>query len=236
MKDHRYFLTRAGLFGLACAIAGVTCNSSLAAEGKPAGDLVPLEIKLPAPAFKGTPKDIQTNSYTEPYPDKPRPPMMVPTGLKNLAKGSKVTCSDKNVMGEDLPKLIDGDKEASDQSVVLLRKGTQYVQMDLGGPAEIFAIVLWHSYASPKVYHDVVVRVADDADFTQNVKTIFNNDQDNSSNLGVGTDREYFETNEGKLIDAKGVKARYLRFYSKGSTESALNEYTEIEVYGRPAT
>ena len=43
------------------------------------------------------------------------------------------------------------------------------------------------------------------------------------------------ETYEGKLINAKGVKARYLRFYSKGSTESALNEYTEIEVYGRPA-
>ena len=40
---------------------------------------------------------------------------------------------------------------------------------------------------------------------------------------------------EGKLIDAKGARARFLRFYSKGSTESALNEYTEIEVYGRPA-
>jgi len=67
------------------------------------------------------------------------------------------------------------------------------------------------------------------------VKTIFNNDQDNSSGLGVGTDREFFETHEGKLIDAKGVKAQFIRFYSKGSTESALNEYTEIEVYGRPA-
>jgi len=53
--------------------------------------------------------------------------------------------------------------------------------------------------------------------------------------LGVGTDREFFETFEGKLIPVKGVKARYLRFYSKGSTESALNEYTEIEVYGKPA-
>ena len=36
------------------------------------------------------------------------------------------------------------------------------------------------------------------------------------------------------LINAKGIKARYLRFYSKGSTESAMNEYTEIEVYGCP--
>jgi hypothetical protein len=31
------------------------------------------------------------------------------------------------------------------------------------------------------------------------------------------------------------VKARYLRFYSKGSNASALNCYTEIAVYGLPA-
>jgi hypothetical protein len=52
---------------------------------------------------------------------------------------------------------------------------------------------------------------------------------------GAGTDREYFETNQGKLIDAKGVKARYVRLYSRGSTDSALNEYTEVEIYARPA-
>ena len=98
--------------------------------------------------------------------------------------------------------------------------------MDLGSPSEIFAILIWHAHNSVKVYHDVVVQAADDAEFTQNVKTIFNNDQDNSSGLGVGTDREFFETNEGKLIDAKGIKAQYLRFYSKGSTESALNDST----------
>src|SRR5437763_1316357 len=44
-----------------------------------------------------------------------------------------------------------------------------------------------------------------------------------------------FEDNRGKLIDAKGVAARYIRFYSRGSTQSPLNEYTEIEVYGRSA-
>ena len=81
----------------------------------------------------------------------------------------------------------------------------------------------------------LVVQVADDPDFTHNVQTVFNNDMDNSSGKGIGKDREYFETQEGKLINAKGIKGRYLRLYSKGSTESALNEYTEVEVYGRPA-
>ena len=161
--------------------------------------------------------------------------MMVPAGLKNLAKDAKLTSSDKNATGSVLEKINDGDKEASDQSIIFLRKGTQWVQMDLGKPGEVYALLLWHAHNSAKVYHDVIVQAADDADFIENVRTIFNNDQDNTSGLGVGTDREFFETFEGKLIPVKGVKARYLRFYSKGSTESALNEYTEIEVYGKPA-
>ena len=79
------------------------------------------------------------------------------------------------------------------------------------------------------------MQLSDDPDFLKDVKTVFNNDQDNTSGLGVGTDREFFETHEGKLFDLKSAKARYIRFYSKGSTESAMNEYTEIEVYGREA-
>ena len=58
---------------------------------------------------------------------------------------------------------------------------------------------------------------------------------DNSSGRGIGKDREFFETQEGKLIDAKGVKARYLRSYTKGSSLSAFNVHQEIEVYGLPA-
>lgn len=197
------------------------------------GDMVPLELKLPSPAFKGTPKDVPLSSYVEPLSDKPRPPMMVPAGLKNLAPGKKVTSSDKNATASTLDKIVDGDKEATDESIIFLRKGTQWVQIDLGEPHEIFAIVLWHAHNSAKVYHDIIVQAADDSDFLENVRTIYNNDQDNTSGLGVGTDREYFETHEGRLMNAKGVKTRYLRFYSKGSTESALNEYTEIEVFGR---
>lgn len=204
-------------------------------ETRAADEQVPLQIKLPAPAFKGTPKDVQLSSYVEPLSDKPRPLMMVPAGLKNVAPGKKITSSDKNATASTLEKIIDGDKEATDESIIFLRKGTQWVQLDLGAPHEVFAIVLWHAHNSAKVYHDIIVQAADDADFIENVRTLYNNDQDNTSGLGVGTDREYFETHEGRLINAKGVKARYFRFYSKGSTESALNEYTEIEVYGRPA-
>ena len=64
--------------------------------------------------------------------------------------------------------------------------------------------------------------------------TVFNNDRDNSLGLGAGTDLHYTETNEGKLIDSKGVHGRYVRLYSNGNTSDDLNHYTEVEVYGRP--
>ena len=232
-------LPSCALILMACFLAQTGCaqdakdNERKATSGS--SDLVPLELKLPSPAFKGTPTDIQLSSYVEPYSDKPRPPMMVPPGLKNVAAGKPVTSSVTNMPKDQLAKIVDGDKEPSDQSIIFLRKGTQYVQIDLGSPHELFAILIWHAHNTAKVYHDVIVQLADDADFKQNVRTVFNNDQDNSSALGAGTDREYFESNQGRLIDAKGAKARYVRTYSKGSTESALNEYTEIEVYGRPA-
>jgi hypothetical protein len=224
----------AGLAFLNCVLV----QSLVAADAPaPAAGMAQLILKLPAPAFKGTPMDIPTNSYTEPYPDpdKPRAPIMVPAGLKNVAEGAKITCSDKNATPDMLAKIIDGDKEASEQGIIYLRKGTQWVELDFGSPQEIFAIVLWHAHNTAKVYHDVVIQLADDEDFTKNVQIIFNNDQDNTSGLGVGTDREFFETHEGRLIPVKGLKGQYLRSYTKGSTESALNEYTEIEVYGRPA-
>jgi hypothetical protein len=197
--------------------------------------LVPLLLKLPEPTYVGTPKNIPAGTDVEPPSKTPPIPIMVPRDVKNVAPGSKITCSDSNAAPADLAKLTDGIKEAIDENVVLLRRGVQWVQFDLGGEHEIFAIAIWHAHDSPKVYRGVIVQVADDAGFTAHVRTLFNNDTENGAKLGAGADRKYFETNQGKLIDAKGQKARYVRLYSHGSTDSALNEYTEVEIYGRPA-
>ena len=51
----------------------------------------------------------------------------------------------------------------------------------------------------------------------------------------VWKDYEYIETYEGRLIDAKGVKGRYVRLYSNGNTSSDMNHYIEVEVYATPA-
>jgi hypothetical protein len=206
------------------AVAG----AAKAADGK----LVPLKIKLPRPAFKGTPTNVPAGTNLEPPRKGPRPPFLAPPGTKNVALGKPVTASDREPIIGTVKLVTDGDNEAKEGSYVELGPGTQWVQIDLKQKYAIHAILLWHFHMSARVYHDVVVRVADDPDFIENVRTVFNNDHDNSSGLGVGNDKEYWETYEGKLIDARGVVARYVRLYSRGNTADDQNHYTEVEVFG----
>ena len=230
--------TRATLAWVVATAAALTVsNHGLAADkaDAPAGDKVPLVLKLPAPAFKGTPKDLPEGMNVEPLSDKPRAAIMVPKGCENLAAGVVPSCSDTNISTEKLAKITDGNKDLYEESIVLMRKGVQHLDIGLKKPSEIFAIVIWHAHDTQKVYRNVVVQIADDAAFTQNVRIIYNNDSENKSGQGVGTDRQYFESAEGKLIEVKGAKAQFIRLWSRGNTESAQNEYTEVEVWGKPA-
>ena len=52
---------------------------------------------------------------------------------------------------------------------------------------------------------------------------------------GVERLEHYVETAKGKLVDARGVRARYVRLYSNGSSATEQNHYIEVEVFGRPA-
>jgi len=191
-----------------------------------------LEIKLPKPLFVGTPKNIKSTNLEKPLPGK-RPIYQVPAGTVLLSAGKKVTSSDAAPIIGSLELVTDSDKEAGDGSIVELGPGKQYVQIDLGKPAQIAALVVWHYHQDARVYRDVVVQVAEDPDFIMGVTTVFNNDDDNSSGLGAGKDKEYLETYEGKLIDGKGAKGRYVRLYSNGNTSNDANHYIEVEVYGK---
>ncbi|HZV34004.1 MAG TPA: hypothetical protein VFB72_05460, partial [Verrucomicrobiae bacterium] len=130
----------------------------------------------------------------------------------------------------------DGKKEPVDSDAVEFKKGVQWVQVDLGAPYQIYAIALWHDHRYLQVMRCVIVQVSDDPEFKTGVTTLFNNDTQNVAGQGVGTDKQYFETRYGKVIDGKGVKARYVRGYTKGSSQGAINAWEEVEVYGLPAT
>ena len=198
-----------------------------------ADELVPVEIQLPKPMFVGTPQNINVSNLEEPL-GKPRPPFLAPAGTKNVALGKSVTGSDDEPIIGEMEMITDGDKEAADGSYVELGPFLQNITIDLGAKYDIYAVLVWHFHKQPRVYFDVVVQVADDPDFITNVRTLFNNDTDNSSGLGSGTDMSYVETAEGKLIDAKGVRARYVRLYSNGNNANELNHYIEVEIFGKP--
>jgi hypothetical protein len=198
-----------------------------------ADEQVALDLKLPAPTLKGTPEDLPKGATIEPLSDKPRPAFMIAKGVQNVALGKTVTSSVKPFTGEG-SQITDGKKEAFDYDAVEMKKGSQWVQVDLGQAFAIQALVMWHDHRYVQVMHDVIVQVSEDPEFKNNVQTVFNNDVDNSSGLGVGADREYFETHEGKIVDAKGAKGRYVRCYTKGGSLSALNCWQEIEVYALP--
>jgi len=190
-------------------------------------------------------------------------PFLVPQGTKLLSRGVEVTSSDGNVplIGE-LDMITDGNEEAPHglYFVELAGLGLQWVQLDLGKPHALHAILVWHYYSPnpydyafgweaaddlPRVYQDVVVQISNDPAFKKDVKTVFNNDHDNSSGLGKGKDDTYVETSEGRWIDPKGAEGRYVRFYSRGhkrqwrgggvrhfDSYNECNHYIEVEVYG----
>jgi hypothetical protein len=213
------------------ATPGRAADQATAAGGQ---KLVPIPIVLPQPVFEGTPRNLRVPNLEKPR-YKAREPFLAPEGVKNVARRKTVVSSDTAPIIGELAMLTDGDRSGEEGSYVELGPGRQHVTVDLGAPHEIYAVLFWHFHNSPRVYFDVVVQVADDAGFSKNVRTLFNNDHDTSSKLGAGPDMNYIETSEGRLVDGRGGIARYVRLYSNGNNANELNHYVEVEVYGRPA-
>jgi hypothetical protein len=199
----------------------------------PAQEMKRLKISSPTPMYVGTPKDLKVERL-EPEHEMSTPYLLVPEGTENIVLHKLVECSDEYpILGE--PELItDGDKEATDGSYIELDVGPQHITIDLEETCNLYAIACWHYHKKARVYYDVVVQVADDPDFIVNVTTLYNNDHDNSLGLGVGEDLHYLESYRGRLLDARGLTRRYVRFYSNGNTDNNMNHYIEVEVHGKP--
>lgn len=220
---------------LAAALLGGAATVARAAAAEPAApaDRVPLRLELPKPMFVGTPVPVKLANLEAPRTG-PRPDFLVPAGTVNLARDKEVTSSDREPLLGDLSQITDGDKDGSEGSYVELGNGKQWVQIDLGASHALHAIAAWHYHSQARVYKNIVVQVSDDRDFIGGVTTLYNSDAANQLGLGAGSDPAYIETNEGRLFDAKGKSARFVRLYSGGNTTSDANHYIEVEVYGTP--
>jgi hypothetical protein len=230
------------LAGLALVLTLASCGKkeetktdAAPAAAVPAGDLEEIKLEFPKPMFIGTPVPAELPNLEKADPSKVVKSIMVPKGTTNLAKGKTVTSSDAAPIIGELSLVTDGDADGADGSFVELMPGKQWVQIDLGETANIYKIAMWHYHKQAQAYIDVVVQVSDDPEFKNGVTTLWNSDHDNSSEMGQGGDPAYVETNHGRVIDAKGSKARYVRLWSNGNTSNDMNHYCEVAVFGKAA-
>lgn len=229
-------MVRAQKLGIGVVALGLLAGGALVARKVSAGEegkLVEIKLKLPKAQIIGTPKNLPPS--IEVPPEKPRQSFLAPAGSANLALKRPVRSSDPEPIMGRLDQITDGDKDGTEGSWTEVGVGPQWVQIDLGQSSQIHAVLVWHLHGRHVAIKDVVVRVSDDPDFIDEAKIIFNNDLDNSLGLGVGKDREYLESYQGRLMPAKDVKGRYVRLHSNGSTDGDVNYYTEVEVYGIPS-
>lgn len=232
VEQTRFRLAAAAAMVMVMAVAAG--RPALTAMADDAGGTEPLKLNLPAHTLKGTPEDLPSGPHIEPPSDKPPKPLQVPAGVVNVAAGKPVTSSVPPFLGE-LRQITDGKKQPVDDDAVEFKKGVQWIQVDLGQPYAIHAVAMWHDHRYVQAMHCVIVQVSDDPEFKTGVTTLYNNDTENLAGFGVGTDREYFELEFGRVVAGKGVRARYVRGYTKGGTLTALNCWQEIEVYALPA-
>ena len=201
-------------------------DSTIATAGS-----MPLTTEIPPELIEGTPQPIKVPNL-EPALSS-APVLMVPEGTQLLSANKSVTGSDDFPIIGELSYITDGDKEAGEGYFVELMDGLQWVQIDLEEPADLSAIWVWHYHSQARAYHDVLVQVSNDPSFVSGVTTLFNNDYDDSANQGKGTSKPYVDSRYGKLIDAKGINAQFVRLYSNGNTANDMNHYIEVEVYGK---
>ncbi len=198
-----------------------------------AADTIPLTTSIPPEKIEGTPLEVKLPNV-KPAASK-APEIQVPEGTVLLSTGKPATSSDDFPIIGDIPYITDGEKDAGEGYFVELANGLQWVQIDLEQEAAIQAVWVWHYHSQRRAYHEVVIQISNDPEFGSGVTTVFNNDFDNSSALGAGSDAPYIETQYGLLVPVAGVKGRYVRLYSQGNTSNDMNHYIEVEVFGTPA-
>mgnify|MGYP001965765807 CR=1 FL=1 len=228
---------------LTIAILGITACSEKPDASAESGDTpetsgtpaaasgnIALTTDIPPELIEGTPQPIKVPKLEQAPTSAPT--LMVPEGTTLLSAGKEVIGSDDFPIIGELEYITDGDKDAGEGYFVELMDGLQWIQIDLGAPAKLSAIWIWHYHSQKRAYHDVIVQISNDPEFATGVTTLFNNDYDNSAEMGKGNDKPYVESRFGKLIDAKGSDAQYVRLYSNGNTANDMNHYIEAQVFG----
>ncbi len=214
----------------------MACSSAAAQTSAPAG-MITIKPKTPQPMAVGTPimNPVFPANLEKKQLDKIE--FQAPAGVTLLSLEKTVTASDLKPLPTECPeslKLItDGLKQSVDGNVADFTMGKQWIQIDLGESKEIHHLWIWNCHREhPLVYKDIIIQIGDKEDASDG-KIVFNNDDDNTSGMGIGKDPAYIESHLGRSIPVAAVKGRYVRLYSKGRNIDDTNQWTEVEVYGK---
>jgi hypothetical protein len=191
-----------------------------------------IKPEFPKPVFDGgrfqrknLPPNIMEGHYSEVRE------IRIPRRVSLLSRGVPVTSSDPAPLGE-LSLVTDGDKHGDDGYFVDLLPGQQWIQIDLGAPRELWLLWIWMYHKYPAIYNDVIIELAAQEDFGD-ARVVFNNDHDDTSGMGAGSDTSWIDSNYGRPLRLQGQRARFIRLYSNGRDLDDTNQWIEVEAYGR---
>ena len=233
MKFWRLALPIIALLGV---VIGAGFFGAVTPDPKGDTDLIWIEPVFPKPLFQSGPFVCDLPNLEKPSLETVVKRFQVPKGTQVVSMGKPVTTSAPAIEGSSPSMLTDGDPSSGEGNVLVLPKGTQWVQVDLLAPYSIQKLHLWHDQGSPHcdAYRDLIIQVSNDPDFKDKVTTLFNADFSGSMGFGKGIDPAYVETNHGRVINGRSVVGRYVRVRGSGSYNNGLNRYVELTVYGLP--
>lgn len=168
-----------------------------------------------------------------------------PTAVKLTTVATEVTSKGKTGDNRLPVQVVNGNKSSGDYYVVGNDqdqvKNTEtpmdpayWLQLNLGKKYSVSELKLWIYYDDNRYLNNLIILAADDKEFTQNARVVWNADKENFFGLGAGANEDMPpSTAAGYTVTLpKAEDAQYLRFLNKGNNKNQGAHWVEIEVYG----
>lgn len=172
-----------------------------------------------------------------------------PTAVKLTTVATEVTSKGKTGDNRLPAQVVNGNKSSGDYYVVGNDqdqvKNTEtpmdpayWLQLNLGKKYSVSELKLWIYYDDNRYLNNLIILAADDKEFTQNARVVWNADKENFFGLGAGANEDMPpSTAAGYTVTLpKAEDAQYLRFLNKGNNKNQGAHWVEIEVYGTEHT
>ena len=168
-----------------------------------------------------------------------------PTAVKLTTVATEVTSKGKTGDNRLPAQVVNGNKSSGDYYVVgndqdqvrnteTPMDPAYWLQLNLGKKYSVSELKLWIYYDDNRYLNNLIILAADDKEFTQNARVVWNADKENFFGLGAGVNEDMPpSTAAGYTVTLpKAEDAQYLRFLNKGNNKNQGAHWVEIEVYG----